>query len=115
MLPKPNRLSSTYEFNKTRRLGKKVSTPLFDIFYLDIYDYKGPSRIGVVVTNKYSKIAPVRNRVKRVFREALRHNVAKMKPGYWIVVHPKKSAEKKGYEEISAEFNKVLPKVPFIG
>jgi len=115
MLPKPNRLSSTYEFNKTRRLGKKLSAPLFDIFYLDIHNYDGASRIGVVVTNKYSKIGPVRNRVKRVFREVLRHAVEKIKPGYWIVVHPKKSAEKKGYEEVSAEINKVLPKTPFFG
>ncbi len=115
MLPKPNRLSSTYEFNKTRRLGKKVSSPLFDIFYLDIYNYDGPSRMGVVVTNRYSKIAPVRNRVKRVFREVLRHAVKKIKPGYWIVVHPKKSAETKGYEEVSIEINKVLPKTPFFG
>jgi ribonuclease P protein component len=113
MLPKANRLSTTYEFNKTRRLGKRVSSPLFDLFYLDFHNYDGPTRVGVVVTNKYSKVAPVRNRVKRVFREVVRLNLKKFKDGYWVVIHPRKSAEEKGYEEVNAQFTKILSKVPF--
>ena len=113
MLSKERRLSTTYEFNKTRRLGKKVRTSLFDIFYLDIDNYDGPSRVGVVVTNKYSKVAPVRNRVKRVFREVFRKNTDKIKPGFWIVVHPSKAAQEKGYEEVNTEFIKILSEVSF--
>ena len=113
MLPKKHRLSTTHEFNKTRRLGKRVSTSLFDVFYLDVRNYDGPSRLGVVVTNRYSKIAPVRNRVKRVFREVLRLNIDRVRDGYWVVVHPKKSAVEKGYEEVNTEFIKILSKVPF--
>ncbi|MBT6401152.1 ribonuclease P protein component [candidate division WWE3 bacterium] len=113
MLPKEHRLSTTYEFNKTRRLGSKKRTSLFDIFYLDVKGYEGPSRVGIVVTTKYSKVAPVRNRVKRVFREAVRDNLEKISPGYWIVLHPSKLAEKKKYEEVNTEFIKALSEVPF--
>lgn len=69
--------------------------------------------MGVVVPNSYSKVAPVRNRVKRVFREVLRLNLGKIKVGYWIVLHPKKLAQEKKYEKVSVEFNKALSKVPF--
>lgn len=113
MLPKKNRLSTTYEFNKVRRVGKRIKSPLFDLFYSDVEGYGGPSRLGVVVTNKYSKVAAVRNRVKRVFREVLRLNLDKIADGYWIVIHPKKAAEEKEHEEISSEFNKVLSKISF--
>ena len=111
MLPKKHRLSTTYEFNKVRRMGKRIRSPLFDLFYLNEEGYDGPSRVGIVVTNKYSKIAPVRSKVKRVFREVIRLNLDKVAEGLWIVVHPKKAAEEKKHEEISTEFNKVLSKI----
>jgi len=108
MLPKKHRLSTTYEFNKVRRDGKKVRASLFDLFYLKD---KGPARFGIVVPNSYSKVAPVRNKVKRVFREVLRLNLKNVPEGLWVVVHPKKESEKKNNEEISTEINKVLSKI----
>lgn len=113
MLKKQNRLTSDYEFKKVHRFGKKLQTPFFDIFYLDVKDYGDSSKIGFIISNKFSKVAPKRNRVKRVFREVVRLNLEKIKDGYWIVIHPKKSSIGKGYEEINNEFNKVLSKVPF--
>ncbi len=113
MLPKQHRLSTSYEFNKTRKIGKSLRTPFFDIYYLELRNPQYPTRIGIVVTNRFSKSAPVRNRVKRVFREVFRLNLDKIKSGYWIVAHPKKLSEDKDYEAINAEFNKTLQKVPF--
>lgn len=109
MLKKQNRLVTKYEFNKTRRLGKKVESKNFYLYFLEAH---GNSRVGIVVSNKFSKIAPQRNRVKRVFREAIRQNFDKIKPGYWIVIHPKKASENIGYEEISSEFTNVLQDLP---
>jgi ribonuclease P protein component len=112
MLQKKNRLSTTYEFNKVRRVGKRIRNPLFDLFYLDVREKpKGAVQVGIVVTNKYSKIAPVRNRVKRVFREVIKLNLEHIPKGFWLVIHPKKLAEEKTHEEISTEFNKVLSKI----
>ena len=113
MLKKENRLSTTYEFNKVRRLGRKVRGPYFDIFYLKINNYAGPSRVGVVVTNKFSPVAPKRNRVKRIFREMVRLELENIPNGYWVVIHPKQIVLEKDYEELRAEFNKVLSKISF--
>lgn len=110
MLPRENRLSTTREFNRVRKYGKKIRTSLFDLFYLDIKDYDGPPRIGIVVTNKFSKIAPTRNKIKRLFREVVRLNLKKLKNGYWIVIHPFKITTEKTHEEVSTEINKTISK-----
>jgi ribonuclease P protein component len=112
MLKKDNRLSTTYEFNKVRREGESFRSKNFMMFYLDVSGYDGPTRVGIVVSTKYSKVAPVRNRVKRVFREVVRLNLDKIKDGYWLVIQPFKSATEKGYEEINTEFNKALSQIP---
>jgi ribonuclease P protein component len=113
VLKAENRLSTTYEFNKTRRLGKRVSSPLFDVFYLKVNSYEGPARIGVVVPNSFDRVAPKRNRVKRMFREVLRLGVKGIPNGYWVVVHPKRASTSKTHEELSSEVNKVLSKISF--
>lgn len=113
MLPKQNRLSTSYEFRKTRRFGERVRTPLFDIYYMDVRNYDGPTRIGFVTTTQFDKSAPARNRAKRLLREVFRNNLAKIKPGYWIAVYPRLYIKGKNYEEVSTEFNKILSQVPF--
>ena len=42
MLKKENRLLTNYEFGKTRRFGKKVSTKFFDVYFLAL---KNPKEI----------------------------------------------------------------------
>lgn len=117
MLPKENRLVSKYEFNKTRYLANKQKTKIsqkyFHVFWLDVNNYDGPSRIGIVISNKFHKSAAKRNKTKRVFREVIRSNLGKIKNGYWIVVHPKFISIDKSYEEINTDFNQVIQKVPF--
>lgn len=109
MLKKENRLNTTYEFNKVKRFGEKYRGGFFSIAYLNVRDYGGPTRFGIVVANKFNKLATKRNRVKRVFREVIRLNLDKIKDGYWVVIFPSKLSEDKGYEEVNTEFSKVLP------
>lgn len=111
MLKKENRLSSNFEFNTTRKYGRYYSGKYFHIYFLIPKDYSGPTKVGVVVSNKFSKKATERNRVKRVFREVVRKNFDSINKGsLWIVIHPKFNSLEKGYEEISTDFNKVLQK-----
>lgn len=111
MLKKGSRLLTNYEFNKVRRQGKRYKTDFLTIYYLDVSGYDGPSRFGIVIPNKFSKSAVVRNRVKRVFREVIRLNIDKILDGFWIVIYPAQVSEDKGYEVINEDFNKVLSKV----
>lgn len=116
MLPKKSRLKDKYEFNKVRYLANKQSTKysgkLFHIFWLDVDDFDGASKIGIVISNKFHKSAVKRNKTKRYFREAFRKYSDKMKHGYWVVVHPKFISIDKTYEEIDTDVAKVLQKIP---
>jgi len=110
MLKRENRLLSNHEFRKTHFKGRRIKTPLFYLYFLG---QEGPTKVGIVVSNKFSKKAVVRNRVKRIFREIVRQNFGKIKPGFWIVLHPAQKSLKVSYEELNFEFNKILQKVPF--
>jgi ribonuclease P protein component len=114
MLKRENRLSSDFEFNITRKYGKYFNGKYFHIYFLRPKNYNGPTKVGIVVSNKFSKKAVERNRVKRIFREIVGNNLEKIgKDNIWVVIHPKISCQNKGYEEISAEFNKILQEAPF--
>ncbi|MBI2414743.1 ribonuclease P protein component [candidate division WWE3 bacterium] len=113
MLKKPNRIRTSFEFGRVRKYGKLFRSLFFDIYVLDVYPRLGPvnSRFGIVISNKFSKSAVVRNRVRRVFREVLRLNLSALKSGFWVVIYPKFASLNKGYAEINTEFNQVLPKI----
>jgi ribonuclease P protein component len=114
MLKKENRLSSDFEFNITRKYGKYYKSESFHIYFLVPKKYEGPTKVGIVVSNKFSKNATDRNRVKRIFREIVRKNFEKINKGnLWIVIHPKIHCLKKKNEEINSEFNKILQKASF--
>lgn len=114
MLKKDNRLTTRYQYNTVRRLGKNYSSEFFHIYYLDISQHQENknTKVGFIVTNKFSKSAVARNRVKRVFREVIRTNFDKIKFGYWIVIYPKVKSLEKGYEEINTDFNKAIQNLP---
>ncbi len=113
MLNKANRLLTNFEFNISRKYGKRFSGNFFHLFILEPRNYTGPTKVGFVVSTKFSKSAVVRNRVKRVFRESVRKSFDTIKPGYWLVVHPKTTAIGKKYEEISTDYNRLLQKIYF--
>ena len=114
MLKKENRLSSNFEFNVTRKYGKYYKGKYFHIYFLIPKNYEGPTKVGIVVSNKFSKKAVERNKVKRLFREVVKDNFEKINKGYlWVVIHPKVSCLNKSYEEISTDFDKILQEASF--
>lgn len=112
MLKKQNRLVTKFEFNIARKYGKSYSAQLFHIYYLEPRNYRGTTKIGLVVSNKLCKTAVGRNRLKRLFREALRRNFDKINDNLWIVIHPKFVSLNKSYEEIYTDITKTLQKIP---
>ncbi len=117
MLPSDNRLRSNYEFRKVKYLSEKHKTSssgdLFFINYIKPYNYEGPSKFGIVVSNRIHKSSAKRNRIKRLFREIIRNNLDKIENGYWIVLYPKYKVLGKSYEELNSDFTKVLQNLPF--
>lgn len=111
MLKKENRLSTNFEFNITKKYGTHYEGKYFHVYILTPKNYLGSSKFGIVVSNKYSKIAVRRNRIKRLLRETIKTNLESFKDNLWIVVYPKKNVSGKTYEEINSDFNKTLQKV----
>lgn len=113
MLNKKNRLTSRFEFNVTRKYGQYFEGTLFHIYVLTPKNYSGATKIGIVISNKFSKKAVERNKAKRIFREIIRKNLDLFGDNKWIVIHPKYECIKKEYEEINADFTKTLQKISF--
>lgn len=112
MLKRENRLFTNFEFRITKQKGRKIYSRFFTLYYLKSRQ-GGPLRVGFPVSVKLAKNAVARNRIKRVFREVVRKNLDKLKPGYWLVIYPKKESLSAKYEEINTDFIKTLSKVPF--
>ena len=110
MLKKQNRLSTDYEFNLTRKYGRNLVSRYFYLYVLNPQNYEGPTRVGIIVSNRFDKSAAKRNRIKRIYREVIRNNFDKLPPKLWIIVYPKSGSREAKYEAINAEFIDILQK-----
>lgn len=68
------------------------------------------SRFAFIVSNKISKSAVKRNKIKRRMREAIRAKIPLIKNGYDIVFIANPSVLKKNYNDISEAVDKLLIK-----
>lgn len=114
MLQKINRLTTNFEFKITRKYGQYYDGHFFHMYVLKPTNYQGPSKVGLVVSNNFHKRATKRNRVKRLYREAIRSAFDKIaSANYWLVIYPKGRCLNRTYEELSTDFNKTIQKVSF--
>ncbi|MGA2967770.1 MAG: ribonuclease P protein component [Candidatus Levyibacteriota bacterium] len=101
MLKKENRLTKI-----VKKAGeKKYFSPLLNVRMADNKDNK--TRFGFVVSKKIDKRAVVRNRTKRVLREAAKHFLKDL-AGRDIIIFVKKSLSFKDKEEVIKELSKIF-------
>jgi ribonuclease P protein component len=112
MLPKEHRLTDDYDFRRVKRLGKSYHGPFFKLC-LARQKVAKPARFGFVVSTKIDKRATVRNRVKRLLREAVHQRLEKIPAGFDFVFVVRPKIVGKSYAEVSAEVDQVLSKIPF--
>ncbi len=107
MLPREKRLVKGRDFERAYQKGKKVGTQGFNINILP--NRQQLTRVGIVVGKKFSKKATDRNRIKRIFREAVGAIYDSVRPGLDIVLFVKKvnSTEPK-LETLKNELKKEL-------
>jgi ribonuclease P protein component len=103
---------NTFEYNITRKYGKNASGKYVHLYLLKPRNYFGQTKTGIVVSNKFSKSAVKRNKLKRRFREIIRLNLDKIPQGYWLVVYPRHFAIEVNYEEVNSDFVKTIQKIP---
>jgi len=109
MLKKENQLKLDKEFDQVFKKGRSSYVEILGIrVFLTQAD---ESRFGILVSNKVSKKAVARNKIKRQIKEIFRLKLAKIKPGYDIVIITLPSILGKNYQEIEAAIDVNLKKL----
>lgn len=85
MLPRSRRLVSDKDYKEVYKFGSSVRGKFFKILFLKTNN-EDMSKAGVVVSNKVSKKATERNRIKRVVRSFLRDYIDQIETGWKVVV-----------------------------
>lgn len=112
MLSNQYRLRESEDFQKVFQKGKSVANRQF-VVYLLPKEEEGQLRIGVSVSKKIGK-AVVRNRVKRLIREAIRHMLPQITwTGDLIIIARAPLAEME-YHELQSSLTHCLKKAKLL-
>ena len=101
MLKAGNRLKKQKDIETVFKGAKPYFSKCFTLRALP--SQLGTSRITIVVSNKISKKATARNRLKMQAREVFRLNLAKIKTGFDIILQAKLGSLGLKYQEIDKE------------
>ncbi|MBN2104386.1 ribonuclease P protein component [bacterium] len=97
-LPKKEILKKSHDFQCVLKRGKRWEGKIIKCFYFKADERK----VGFVVPRRLGK-AVIRNRIKRLMREAYRHH--KYAVGeFWILIMAKKTGELPKLKQIETEF-----------
>jgi len=109
MLTRVNRLTGTGNFDRVKEEGSLFQSESFAIAILSRKDEE-PSRFGFIVSNKISKRANIRNKIKRILREAVKANLPELKSGFDVIFLVKKVALTRQAKDIMNEVSIVFKK-----
>jgi len=112
MLPKQHRLKKQKDFEKIFEQGRGARQEEIIIRFLP--NQKEFSRFGFIVSKKVSKKAVIRNRIKRLLREAIRYILPDLKQGFDVVVIALSGIEKKNFHQIKEMLFNIFNKVDLI-
>lgn len=104
MFPRLYRLSRE-EIGEISKKGSVKYTPFFSVRALDLKD--NHFKCAFVISKKECKLSVDRNRAKRRLRVALRRLLPNIPPLAFIV-YAKKTAISATFDEMAAEFKKIL-------
>ena len=97
------RLTKDKEFDLVFKKGKSSYNNIIGIKCLAVGENSsGETRLGILVSNKVSKKAVERNKIRRRIRESFRLQVETVQPGHDFVVIALPEALKKEYKDIDS-------------
>jgi len=112
MLPKINRLKKKKDFEKVFKKGRGYKE---DFLYLKIIKNNlKNSRFGFIVSNKFSKKAVVRNKIRRRLKALTEIKLAKIKKGIDGVIIVNPGLEINDFWELEERINKLFEKAGII-
>lgn len=118
-LPQAHRLKRRQDFQKVYRQGGRYSSPHLIIRTLfesceENSLYSQGSWFGISVSQKVSKKAVIRNRIKRIIRQAIRELLPQMKAGWKVVIVVRPGSLECKYEHFLRELKQLLIKAEII-
>jgi len=112
MLFNRNRLRKKKDFEKVLKEGKSFRE---DSLVLKIKKNKLQEvRFGFIVSQKVSKKAVIRNKVKRRLREAVKEEINKIRKGFDIILISLPSIKGKDFQEIKTTIKKLFNKAKIL-
>lgn len=109
MLSKKNRLKKKKDFEKIFKSGQSAREDFLLLKYLN--NNLIENRFGFIVSQKVSKKATMRNKLKRRLREAVRDNLKRMKGGRDGILIALPGLEKKESAELKETVSKIFKKI----
>jgi len=108
VLPQPNRLKKSKDIQKIFERGKSFKE---DFLILKILpNNSAKTRFGFIVSQKISKKATLRNKIKRKLRELVGLKFKKTKKGIDVILIAVPGLETKDFWEINEAMNRVFKK-----
>ena len=124
VLPKPQRLRRSRDFSKVYRLGHKAVSAHLVVRVLEAAKPEDQAisqadtppiqtrpvlgQVGIVVSQKVSKRAVVRNRLKRQVRAIMAQLLPQLRPHLWVVVNLRPGAEQCEYGDFLQELKQLF-------
>ncbi len=109
MLAREFRLSKTLDIRRVFQRGSSCASPFFSIKFLRNPSPTSGFRFAVIVPNKISKKAVVRNRIKRRLREMVRAYETQLIPLHCdITMQGKMPTIEASWEELVAAFGRCV-------
>ncbi|MEL4896940.1 ribonuclease P protein component [Crocosphaera sp. Alani8] len=116
-LPKQNRLRNPKAFQSVYNRGKRYKSPHLVMLVWwqgNSQTVAQPVQFGISVSQKVSKKAVTRNRLKRQIKAVIRLFLPRMIPGCQVVIVVKRNAAECKYEHFLRELEQLLIKAEII-
>lgn len=112
MLPQANRLKDKKDFSQVLTKGEIIQTPVFGLAF--VQESSNPSQFGFIISNKISKKAHERNKIKRILKETVRELLSKANNGFKVVFLAKHKILFTPKEDLVKDINQTLDKAGII-
>lgn len=112
MLNKRFRISKGREFLKTKKHGVRYEGLYATALVFHPKTLGSVPKVSVVAPNRIAPNIPKRNKIKRLFREAIKAQITILPTDTNLIFYCNKKALDKSYEEISADVTKIIQSIP---
>jgi len=111
-LQRQYRLAKREDFSKVYRVGKSVANRQF-VVYAMTNRKTADFRVGISASKKLGN-AVVRNRLRRLVKEIIRHEAERIAPGFDLIVIVRKPAVGLAYKEMEKSLLHVLKRASLL-